>query len=67
MSCRAMGRTLEHFTYGHVAKALGYAPEIDFTRTDKNAPFSKFLDELSSGYALPSDRWKIMNSQCSTA
>ena len=67
MSCRAMGRTLEHFAYGHVAKALGYAPEIDFTRTDKNAPFSKFLDELSSGYALPSDRWKIMNSQCGSA
>jgi FkbH-like protein len=46
MSCRAMGRTLEHFAYNHVARALGYAPAVDFTPTAKNAPFRDFLANL---------------------
>ena len=44
MSCRAMGRTLEHFAYAFVARDLGYPPEVDFTPTAKNAPFAKFLN-----------------------
>ena len=44
MSCRAMGRTLEHFAYRHVAAALGCQPEIDFVPTAKNAPFKAFID-----------------------
>lgn len=47
MSCRAMGRTLEHFAYGYVTRALGYAPEVDFSRTAKNSPFAEFLAELN--------------------
>ena len=43
MSCRAMGRTLEHFAYRHVCGALGFEPEVDFSPTPKNAPFREFL------------------------
>ena len=43
MSCRAMGRTLEHFVWRHVCGALGYEPEIDFAPSAKNAPFAAFL------------------------
>ena len=46
MSCRAMGRTLEHFAYCHVARDLGAAPAIDFSPTGKNAPFRDFLVNL---------------------
>ncbi len=46
MSCRAMGRTLEHFVYNFTARALGYAPAIDFVRSAKNAPFAEFLHGL---------------------
>lgn len=46
MSCRAMGRTLEHFAYNHVARDLGYAPAVDFVPTAKNAPFRDFLANL---------------------
>lgn len=51
MSCRAMGRTLEHFALGHVAQVLGYMPEIDFSPTAKNAPFAAFLSTLGAGLA----------------
>ena len=43
MSCRAMGRTLEHFAFGYVVRSLGRVPAIDFARTAKNAPFAEFL------------------------
>jgi FkbH-like protein len=46
MSCRAMGRTLEHFAYRHVTERLGFAPRIDFTPTAKNRPFADFLATL---------------------
>ena len=46
MSCRAMGRTLEHFALAYVEKALGYRPEIDFVPTAKNKPFADFLAGL---------------------
>lgn len=49
MSCRAMGRTLEFFTYNEVAKALGFEPEIEFVRTPKNRPFEEFLERLAGG------------------
>lgn len=49
MSCRAMGRTLEFFAYGHIAKTLGYEPEIDFTPSAKNRPFAEFRDKLAQG------------------
>ena len=47
MSCRAMGRTLEHFAINYVRRAL--AAEglplggIDFVSTAKNGPFREFL------------------------
>lgn len=43
MSCRAMGRTLEHFAFRHVCDALGFVPEVDFVQTPKNSPFGEFL------------------------
>lgn len=49
MSCRAMGRTLEHFAYDYVSRQLGYAPAIDFEPTAKNAPFAAFRQALSDG------------------
>ena len=44
MSCRAMGRTLEHFAYAHVVRELGYEPGVDFVPTAKNGPFKAFLE-----------------------
>ncbi len=50
MSCRAMGRTLEHFALNHARRAI--AAEglslrgIDFSPTAKNAPFKAFLDSI---------------------
>ena len=50
MSCRAMGRTLEHFAVNHVRHAL--AAEglplggIDCVATAKNGPFREFLSSL---------------------
>lgn len=46
MSCRAMGRTLEHFAYNYVARQIGYAPAVDFVRTAKNRPVAEFLENL---------------------
>ena len=46
MSCRAMGRTLEHFALGHVEREMGFRPAIDFSPTAKNAPFAAFLSSL---------------------
>ena len=48
MSCRAMGRTLEHFALNHVrhelaAEGLSLAG-IDFVPTAKNGPFKAFLE-----------------------
>ena len=51
MSCRAMGRTLEHFAYDYVSGQLGYAPAIDFAPTAKNAPFAAFRQALADGTA----------------
>ncbi len=50
MSCRAMGRTLEHFAYGSVCAALGFEPSIAFTPTAKNAPFRAFWESGMKGY-----------------
>jgi FkbH-like protein len=49
MSCRVMGRTLEHFAYDHVCRELGFRPEIDFAPSAKNAPFAGFLKSLADG------------------
>ena len=49
MSCRAMGRTLEHFVDGYVAGQLGYVPEIDFVATPRNGPFAEFLRTRGTG------------------
>ena len=46
MSCRAMGRTLEHFAYRHVAREVGFEPSVDFVKTEKNAPFYEFYRTL---------------------
>ncbi len=56
MSCRAMGRTLEHFAYAHVAAALGYAPPVDFVPTAKNAPFKAFADAGCAGRTYYAER-----------
>ncbi len=44
MSCRAMGRTLEHFAWQYVVARLGFTPSVDFIPTAKNAPFKTFMD-----------------------
>lgn len=49
MSCRAMGRTLEHFVFAHVCKGLGFAPSVDFVPSAKNTPFRLFLESGMSG------------------
>ncbi len=51
MSCRAMGRTLEFFAYNHVCRELGgdQSLEIDFSPTERNAPFAAFLKRLADG------------------
>ena len=50
MSCRAMGRTLEHFAINHVRRALAAdrlpLAGIDCVPTAKNAPFRDFLSSL---------------------
>lgn len=51
MSCRAMGRTLEHFALNYVSGELGYRPEVDYAPTAKNGPFKSFLDSLSMASA----------------
>lgn len=61
MSCRAMGRTLEHYALNHVRRELAAEglslAGIDFAPTAKNAPFKAFLDavdlsrELTTYYA----------------
>lgn len=48
MSCRAMGRTLEHFAYEWLARRVGCRPEVDFVPTAKNAPFAAFLQEVKA-------------------
>ena len=53
MSCRAMGRTLEHFAYGHVCSQLGFVPAVDFAPTSKNAPFAGFLRAIEAGTLEP--------------
>jgi FkbH-like protein len=49
MSCRVMGRTLEHFAYSHVSEELGFRPQIEFVPTAKNGPFAGFLSSLDDG------------------
>ena len=50
MSCRAMGRTLEHFAVNHVRHELASEKlslaGIDCVPTAKNAPFREFLSTL---------------------
>ena len=57
MSCRAMGRTLEHFALNHVRHALAEEgiplDGIDFAPTAKNAPFREFLDSIDLSADLP--------------
>jgi len=57
MSCRAMGRTLEHFALNHVRRALAREGQtldgIDFAPTAKNAPFRDFLDSIDLSTDLP--------------
>ena len=47
MSCRAMGRTLEHFALNHVRRELAAEgltlAGIDCVPTAKNGPFREFL------------------------
>lgn len=49
MSCRAMGRTLEHFAFAFVCDAVGFTPAVDFAPTAKNAPFRQFLESGMTG------------------
>jgi len=49
MSCRAMGRTLEHFALSYVRQALGCDPAIDYIPTAKNKPFADFLASVPNG------------------
>lgn len=52
MSCRAMGRTLEHFAYEWVAERVGFRPAIDFVPTAKNAPAKEFVEKVAKGGSL---------------
>ena len=52
MSCRAMGRTLEHFAYEWVAERVGFRPAIDFIPTAKNAPAKEFVEKVAKGGRL---------------
>ncbi len=63
MSCRAMGRTLEQFAYGYVARQVGFAPEIDFVRTAKNHPFEEFWNEVKSGKLRPTHYQKGLKEE----
>ncbi len=47
MSCRVMGRTLEHYIVSYLEEIFGFRPEIDFVPTEKNLPFKEFLNSLS--------------------
>ena len=49
MSCRAMGRTLEHFAFAFVCKSLGFTPKVDFAPSAKNAPFRQFMESGMTG------------------
>lgn len=49
MSCRAMGRTLEHFAFAFVCESLGFRPAVDFAPSAKNAPFRQFLESGMTG------------------
>ena len=57
MSCRAMGRTLEHFALNHVRRSLAAKGlsllGIDFAPTAKNAPFRAFLGSVDLAKDLP--------------
>ena len=53
MSCRAMGRTLEHFAYAYVCREIGAALAIDFVPTKKNRPFEEFLSSVRSQTLRP--------------
>ena len=43
MSCRAMGRTLEHFALAYAERTLGRTLRMDFIPSPKNKPFAEFL------------------------
>ena len=60
MSCRAMGRTLEHFALNHVADALGFRPELYYEPTAKNGPFKAFLDSLPASSGPLPTRYRKM-------
>lgn len=49
MSCRAMGRTLEHFAFAFVCDSVGFTPSVDFVPSAKNAPFREFLESGMTG------------------
>ena len=49
MSCRAMGRTLEHFALAYAERAMGCSLEIDFIPSAKNRPFADFLASVPQG------------------
>lgn len=48
MSCRVMARTLEYFILQRISSSIGFAPQIDYIKTAKNAPFAQFLASLVS-------------------
>lgn len=49
MSCRAMGRTLEHFALAYAERELGSPLAVDFVPTAKNQPFADFLASVPGG------------------
>ncbi len=57
MSCRAMGRTLEHYALNHVRRALASEKlplnGIDFVASAKNAPVKAFLASLNGASDMP--------------
>jgi FkbH-like protein len=64
MSCRAMGRTVEHFTLNHVAGAarkLGYTSLLgEYLPTAKNVPVKTLLPDLGFASSEGSEtRWEL--------
>jgi amino acid adenylation domain-containing protein/FkbH-like protein len=57
MSCRVLGRGVEHEVVRRLAKVAEAAQlpvvRIPFVPTQKNRPMQKFLDEIGSGYRHP--------------
>ncbi len=61
LSCRALGRGVEHAVVRYLSEHTGKAVEIRFTRSKKNAPAEQFLE--NSGAALRGGGLQLSHEQ----